>query len=517
LDTFTELLQTLRKELGEMKETVNSERKLRMEAESKLKGMPVSTPKSRPYRRTRSPGHPRAEDEEEDILDIKTIQLAPPQYTMVRELLERYQEIKVRDCPESTAQIAEEIEGNATSDKREEKRKLRAKHRCLLTTCAAVDPNLKVLEEQEAASFSTAASRPSSSVGATADPIPPLARHFLPAYTMLDIRNTGERAFVTDKKSGSTTPIKLSSFPTDQRIFTTSFQPADDKLFPQSRLSDESTRDLAAAIGSKWTKPTSVSVKEDALQDFTARGRVAVQGTAMVEQLLRVVKVLAVQQKAECQSGSVESNRCQITCDSVDRASDILNLVNRQTMQTVHNQTLLIREAYLDGLNLHDLPVLDQQSLRSAPLFSSQVLPTQAVFTAKEEFERRTGKDVQKNLNKALHAASKPGASASNTSSSYFPGSAKRKNNKKRRNRRSQSGGRNSGRGQQPQQQYQQYQQRGRSPYRQQQQQNQQDRGSRPPSAGPRGGRGAGQNKKGGRNSGGGGGASGKSNYKKAF
>jgi hypothetical protein len=489
-----------------------------MEAESKLKEVSVSTPKSRPYRRTRSPIRPRAEDEEEDILDIKTIQLAPPQYTMVRELLERYQEIKVKDCPESTAQIAEEIEGNATSDKREEKRKLRAKHRCLLSTCAAVDPNLKVLEEQEAASFSTAASRPSSSVGATSDPIPPLARHYFPAYTMLDIRNTCERAFVTDKKSGSTTPIKLSTFPTDQRIYTTSFQPADDKLFPQSRLSDESTRDLAASIGCKWTKPPSVSVREDAMQDFTARGRIAVQGTAMVEQLLRVVKVLAVQQKAECQSGSVGSNRCQLTCDSVDRASDILNLVNRQTMQTVHNQTLLIREAYLDGFNVHDLPVLDQQNLRSAPLFSSQVLPTQAVFTAKEEFERRTGKDVQKNLNKALHTASKPGASAASSSSSYYPGSAKRKsNNNKRRRRRSQSGGRNSGRGQQPQQQqqYQQYQQRGRSPNRQNQ--HQQDRGSRPPSAGPRGGRGAGQNKKGGRNSGGGGGAGGKSNYKKAF
>ena len=33
------------------------------------------------------------------------------------------------------------------------------------------------------------------------------------------------------------------------------------------------------------------------MQDFTARGRIAVQGTAMVEQLLRVVKVLVVQQK----------------------------------------------------------------------------------------------------------------------------------------------------------------------------------------------------------------------------
>jgi hypothetical protein len=302
------------------------------------------------------------------------------------------------------------------------------------------------------------------------------------------------------------TPIKKSSFPTDQRIFTTSFLPADDKLFPQTRLSDESTRDLSAAIGTKWTRPSTVSVKEEALQDFTARGRIAIQGTAMVEQLLRVVKVLAVQQKAECSSGSVGSNRCQVTCDSVDRASDILNLVNRQTMQTVHSQTLMLREAYLDVFSVHDLPVLDQQNLRSSSLLSAQVLPTQAVFTAKEDFEKRTGKDVQKNLNKALHAAGKPAGSTANSSNANTPGSAKRKRNNRRR-RRSQSGGRNSGRSQQPQQQ----QQRGRSPYRQQ---NHQDHGSRPPSTGPPGGRGS---KKGGRNSGGGGGAGGKSNQKKGF
>ena len=84
------------------------------------------------------------------------------------------------------------------------------------------------------------------------------------------------------------------------------------------------------------------------LQDFTAWVRAAVQGTAMVEQLIRVVKVLAVQQKSPYLSGS-----------------DILNLVNRQTMQTVHYQTLLLREAYLDGFSVHDLPVIDQQKLRS--------------------------------------------------------------------------------------------------------------------------------------------------------
>jgi hypothetical protein len=63
---------------------------------------------------------------------------------------------------------------------------------------------------------------------------------------------------------GSTTSIKLTTFPTDQRIYT-SFHPADDKFFPQSKLSDEPTRDLATAIGCKWIKPPSVSVKEDAM------------------------------------------------------------------------------------------------------------------------------------------------------------------------------------------------------------------------------------------------------------
>ena len=119
-------------------------------------------------------------------------------------------------------------------------------------------------------------------------------------------------------------------------------------------------------------------------------------------------------------------------------------------MQTVHHQTLLLREAYLDGFSVHDLPVINQQKIRSSSLFSSQVLPTQAVFSAKEEFERRTGKDIHKNLDRALHAASRPVASTS-ASSSYQPGSAKRK--KKRRRHRSQLGGRNSGHQQQPQQQ----------------------------------------------------------------
>ena len=125
-----------------------------------------------------------------------------------------------------------------------------------------------------------------SSVGTVSDHIPPLVRNCLSDYTVLDIRNTGERVFITDKKSGSTAPIKLSVFPTDQRIFTSSFQPPDDKLFLQSRLSDESTRDLSAALGSKWNRPPSVSIREEVLQDFTTWGRTAIQGTAMVEQLL---------------------------------------------------------------------------------------------------------------------------------------------------------------------------------------------------------------------------------------
>ena len=295
-------LQALQRQLAEMQQSVDNERRLRIETENKLRGMSDVPSKVCPTRRTRCPLCPRAEGEAEDILDIKIIQVAPPKWTEVRELLEKYQEIKVQECPESTAQVAEDVEGNASSDMREEKRKHRPRHRCLLFTCVAVDPNLMVLEEWEAGS--TAALRPSS-VGAISDHMPPLARHYLPEYTVLDIWNTGERAFVTDKKSGSTAPIKLSIFPTDQRIYTTSFQPADDKLFPQSRQSDKSTRDLSAALGSKWTKPPTVSVKEEVLQDFTAWGRTTVQGTAMVEQLLWVVKVLAVQQKSQYQSGSI--------------------------------------------------------------------------------------------------------------------------------------------------------------------------------------------------------------------
>ena len=58
LAAFTAQLQSLRRELGEMRHTVDSERKLRLEAENKLKGMSEGTLKSRRYRRMRSPLRP---------------------------------------------------------------------------------------------------------------------------------------------------------------------------------------------------------------------------------------------------------------------------------------------------------------------------------------------------------------------------------------------------------------------------------------------------------------------------
>ena len=105
-----------------MKESVETERRLRLEAEQKLRCMsdvPIET--VRPPRRSHSPPRPHIEGEPEDILDIKSIQVTQPNWVEVRNLLEKYQEIKVLECHESTAQVAEDVDGNASTDRREEK------------------------------------------------------------------------------------------------------------------------------------------------------------------------------------------------------------------------------------------------------------------------------------------------------------------------------------------------------------------------------------------------------------
>ena len=87
-------LQALQRQIVEMQQSVDNERRLRIEAENKLKVLSDVPSEMRPDRRTHS-SRPRAEGEAEDILDIKTIQVAPPKWTAVRELLEKYQEINV--------------------------------------------------------------------------------------------------------------------------------------------------------------------------------------------------------------------------------------------------------------------------------------------------------------------------------------------------------------------------------------------------------------------------------------
>ena len=110
---------------------------------------------------------------------------------------------------------------------------------------------------------------------------------------------TAERAVKRDQIiSDKRTPLKFTEFPKDDKVYASSWQPADDKLFPQCHLSDESTVKLWKDIGkSDFSKPGDITCTEAQVQDFAARGRSNVQAVAMVQQLLRVVKVLALQHK----------------------------------------------------------------------------------------------------------------------------------------------------------------------------------------------------------------------------
>ena len=77
---------------------------------------------------------------------------------------------------------------------------------------------------------------------------------------------TAERAVKRDKVSDRHTPLGFKEFPKDEKVFSSSWQPADDKLFPQCHLSDESTTKLLKGIGrSDFKKPDEVEVTESVI------------------------------------------------------------------------------------------------------------------------------------------------------------------------------------------------------------------------------------------------------------
>jgi hypothetical protein len=219
-----------------------------------------------------------------------------PDWKAVEAVLAAYSSDATKLDMDSTC-LAEDVGQHQADEKWEERRKLRTKHRLLLFACQAFDPSLEVCEDNVQGTWSSAATRPVSGVeGDSSKILPPVCRNFLPQSLLQDIRMTAERAVKRDKVTDKKTPLDFKEFPKDEKVFSSSWQPADDKLFPQCHLSDESTIKLLKGVGkADFKKPGEVEVTESQLQEFTARGRSSVQAVAMVQQLLRATKVLALQ------------------------------------------------------------------------------------------------------------------------------------------------------------------------------------------------------------------------------
>jgi hypothetical protein len=359
------------------------ERKLRKELEIKLSGDRTTSPDSKGSRRI-SRERPLLEGQPLEAIDCDA-KPVDPDWKAVEDVLMRHaKDVSTDKHASDSAYLAEEVGQHQADEKWDERRKLRNKHRLLLFACQAVDPSLEVCEDKVHGTWSSAATRPVSGVeGDTSKILPPVCRNFLPQSLLQDIRMTAERAVKRDKVSDRRTPLGFKEFPKDDKVFASSWQPADDKLFPQCFLSEESTAKLLKDIGKPgFSKPDQVDCTETHMQDFAARGRSGVQAVSMVQQLLRVTKVLALQQKKATKLESAGRKRIILQCDMLDRVSDILHQVSRSSLQTIHTQTLLLRNAYLKQFKASDMKIEEQLRLRDSTLFSSQVLPSQTCFVA---------------------------------------------------------------------------------------------------------------------------------------
>jgi hypothetical protein len=84
---------------------------------------------------------------------------------------------------------------------------------------------------------------------------------------------TAESAVNKNKISDRCAPLGFKEFQKDDKVYSSSWQPADDKLFPQCFLSEEYATKLLKNIGrSDFSKPDHVDCTETQIQDFAARG-----------------------------------------------------------------------------------------------------------------------------------------------------------------------------------------------------------------------------------------------------
>jgi hypothetical protein len=107
------------------------------------------------------------------------------------------------------------------------------------------------------------------------------------------------------------------------------------------------------------------------MRDFATRSRAGVQTVSMIQQRLRVTKVLALQQKKATKPESASRQHVTLQCDILDRVADSLHQVLCSTLQTI-----LLCNAYLRQFKATEIKSEEQLRLRDSTLFSLR--PTQA-------------------------------------------------------------------------------------------------------------------------------------------
>jgi hypothetical protein len=113
----------------------------------------------------------------------------------------------------------------------------------------------------------------------------------------------------------------------------------------------------------------------------------------MCQELLRVSKVLALQQKQNLAAGTSDYNRAVQSTDTLGRAAEVLHQFTCSilSLQSVHTQTLLLHSAYLKGFTYNLIKQENQLKLRSAFLLSSQVMPTKVCKVALDTIHSKAG------------------------------------------------------------------------------------------------------------------------------
>jgi uncharacterized protein YoaH (UPF0181 family) len=317
--------------VSSMEKELVAEKEKNLLLEPKLQGDRSTSPDSMgSRRRRRSRKRPRKDEDPLEAIDNDAVAVQPDWDALTKIIAQYATATKGCASSEDSTLLAEEISPLQSVDKVDERRRLRNKHRMFLFAAQAVDSSLEACEDKVQGTWSSAATRPVSSVeGEGPAALPPVCRNFLPQTLLQDIRMTGERAFKRDKTSDKRNPLKFTEYPKDDKVYTSSWLPADDKLFPQCHLSDESALKLLDSVGAKkFVKPSEVKCTEVQVQEFAARGRSSVQAIGMVQQLLRVTKVLAVQQKKGTKANTPSRDRVTMQCDMLDRVGDILHQVS---------------------------------------------------------------------------------------------------------------------------------------------------------------------------------------------